>query len=345
MSDIMKIFWVDIIGVKDEERKELITTALESGVDAVVVPEDYTKKVKELGKIKTVAPDGDLKPGKEVVIVEINFKGDEKVAVKVSKKVEYLIIKCGNWKVIPLENLIAEISASCKLIVEVANSEEAEIALGALEKGADGVLLATDNPNEIKKTKEVIDRMSLGKVELVLAKVTKVKSVKMGHRVCVDACTLMTSGQGMLVGNYSKGLFLVHSESIENPYVAARPFRVNAGAVHCYVMVPDGRTKYLSELESGSDILIVDCDGNVQIASVGRNKTEKRPLILVEAEYEGEKISVILQNAETIKLVGKDGKTISVVKLKQGDQVLVHIIGKGTGRHMGSLIEETIEEK
>lgn len=41
----------------------------------------------------------------------------------------------------------------------------------------------------------------------------------------------------MLIGSYSKSLFLVHSESLESEYVASRPFRVNAGPVQAYVMV------------------------------------------------------------------------------------------------------------
>ena len=71
----------------------------------------------------------------------------------------------------------------------------------------------------------------------------------MGDRVCVDTCTNMGPGEGMLVGNSSGGLFLVHAESLENPYVAPRPFRVNAGPVHAYIRVPGGKTKYLGELE------------------------------------------------------------------------------------------------
>jgi 3-dehydroquinate synthase II len=73
----------------------------------------------------------------------------------------------------------------------------------------------------------------------------------MGDRVCVDTCNLMISGEGMLVGSQSCGLFLVNSEADEvHPYVASRPFRVNAGAVHAYVLVGE-KTKYLCELEAG----------------------------------------------------------------------------------------------
>ena len=152
----------------------------------------------------------------------------------------------------------------------------------------------------------------------------------------------------MLVGSQSFALFLVHSESEESPYVAARPFRVNAGGVYAYILVGE-KTRYLSELKSGDDVLIVNAEGNARKAVVGRVKIEKRPLMLVEAELEtggGEKrkCSIILQNAETIKLVGKDKKNpISVVDLKAGDEVLVHVTE--TARHFGIAVEEMVIEK
>ena len=46
-------------------------------------------------------------------------------------------------------------------------------------------------------------------------------------------------------------MFLVHNESVGSSFTSPRPFRVNAGAVHCYTLSPDGNTKYLSELETG----------------------------------------------------------------------------------------------
>ena len=63
----------------------------------------------------------------------------------------------------------------------------------------------------------------------------------MGDRVCVDTCSNLGLGEGMLVGNAANALFLVHAESLENPYVAPRPFRVNAGPVHAYIRVPGTR--------------------------------------------------------------------------------------------------------
>jgi 3-dehydroquinate synthase II len=51
----------------------------------------------------------------------------------------------------------------------------------------------------------------------------------------VDLCSNMVPGEGMLVGSFARGLFLVHSECAESAYINSRPFRVNAGPVSCAV--------------------------------------------------------------------------------------------------------------
>ena len=149
--------------------------------------------------------------------------------------------------------------------------------------------------------------------------------------------------QGMLVGNSSSGMFLVRAENIETPYCDPRPFRVNAGGVHAYVRTPEGKTKYLADLRTGDRVLIVDAEGKTEVAFVGRSKIEKRPMMLVEAEHEGHKLSLILQNAETIRLTSPDGSPISVARLDEGDEVLACI--EESGRHFGVKIEESIVEK
>jgi 3-dehydroquinate synthase II len=147
----------------------------------------------------------------------------------------------------------------------------------------------------------------------------------------------------MLVGNTTEGFLLVHSESIENPYVAARPFRVNAGAVHAYALCPGGRTRYLSELKAGDETLIVDHTGRAQVAYVGRAKVERRPLMLVRTECAGKEIALVLQNAETIRLTAPGGKPVSVAVLKPGDKILAHLMGGA--RHFGMKIAETLKER
>ena len=151
-------------------------------------------------------------------------------------------------------------------------------------------------------------------------------------------------GEGMIVGSQSAGLFLVEAEVHENPYVASRPFRVNAGSVSMYTLGSLENTRYLSEFKAGDEVIIINREGKTRKANVGRIKIEYRPLILVEAEVEGKHIKTVLQNAETIRVVTSNGST-PVTELKPGDEVMVYMAAKG-GRHFGvSVTEETVIER
>jgi len=330
----MKEIWVKA----DPWNKNLVTTALEAGADAVIVPADKVKAVKELGIIKTVSTNGDLKWEEDVVSVEIRSAEDEERIVKLSKD-KKVVVRTTDWTIIPLENLAARTE---NILVEVENREEAEIAAGILEKGVDGIIITQKNPTLLK---EIIDsvRSDRKQMDLVPFTVESVTPAGMGDRVCVDTCTMMKPGEGALVGNSSQALFLIHSESIENPYVSPRPFRINAGPVHAYIMGGGGRTRYLSELTSGDEIVGVDRKGRCFPLIVGRVKIEKRPLLLIRATGPNGPATTIAQNAETIRLVGSEGEAVSVVTLEPGDQILGYV--EEAGRHFGHKIRETITEK
>ena len=282
--------------------------------------------------------------GKKVALrISIRGKEDENTAVKAAElSTDYIILNCFDWRVIPIENLIARTRGKSKLIAEVLSAEDARLVLEALELGTDGVLLKTSDPNELMKTAAIVKKQA-PKIELVPAKVTAIKQIGTGARVCVDTCDLMAPGEGILVGCQSAGLFLVEAEVHENPYVQSRPFRVNAGSLSLYTFASLQNTRYLSELKAGDEVLIADREGNVRQTNVGRVKIEFRPLILVEAEAEGKKIKTILQNAETIRLVTVNGSK-PVTELKAGDEVLAHMTARG-GRHFGvSVADETVIE-
>jgi 3-dehydroquinate synthase II len=280
----------------------------------------------------------------QVLKVAIKGKDSENLAVHaVELGVKFIIINCMDWRVIPLENLIAKTRGKSKLIAEVSNAEEARIVLEALELGTDGVLLKTQDADELLKT-VVIAKPKVLKTELTAAKITATKPIGTGARVCVDTCEMMEQGEGILVGSQSAGLFLVEAEVHENPYVASRPFRVNAGSLSMYTLGSLQNTRYLSELKAGDEVIIVNREGKTRKANVGRIKIEIRPLILIEAQVEGKTIKVVLQNAETIRLVTPKGST-PVTELKAGDEVSVHVAAKG-GRHFGvSVTEETVIER
>jgi 3-dehydroquinate synthase II len=287
-----------------------------------------------------------LKQNHKKVALKISIKGKEaeNTAVKAAElAADYIVINCLDWRVIPLENLIARIRGKSKLIAEVSNAEDAKLVLETLELGTDGVLLNASDADELAKVIALVKKQA-PKIMMVPAKVTSVKPISTGARVCVDTCDLMEPGEGMLVGVQAAGFFLVEAEVHENPYVQSRPFRVNAGSLSMYTLAALQKTRYLSELKAGDEVLIVDRTGKARPASVGRIKIELRPLILVESEAEGKKIKIILQNAETIRLVTPKGSK-PVTELKAGDEVLAHL-ATSEGRHFGVAVpDETVIER
>ncbi len=328
----MKQFWVDC----RPWNKEIATTAIESGADALVV--DKAEDVKRLGRIATVAPDGDIKPGTDVTEITITDKESENKAAQLGKH-KPVIVTTSDWTVIPLENLVAQ---SDHIIARVKNIAETEMAIHVLEKGVYGILLSTTDPAVVRAVAAIL-KNTTGKVGLVPFTVTKIQPVGMGDRVCVDTCSMLSDGEGMLMGNTSSAMLLVHAETLENPYVAPRPFRVNAGAVHAYIMLPEGKTAYLADLSIGGQVLVTDAKGTAHTVVIGRTKIERRPLLLVEAAAGKHKVSLVLQNAETIRLVKEDGGAISVVHLAPGDKIMGCALEGG--RHFGMAVKETIREK
>jgi len=331
----MKRVWLDC----RNWNKDLITTAIENGVDAVLVNRADMEKVRALGLITVISDDeqADLILGKDVLEITINSKKDEERIASLAR--ETAIVESRDWTIIPLENIIAQ---GAKVLFPVSSTDDAKVALTILEKGVWGVLARTDNPAVLIE----IVRYAKGIGSQLLLQefiIRDVRKVSMGDRVCIDTITDMKQGEGMLIGNYSNAFFLVHSESVENPYVEPRPFRVNAGAVHAYIMMPNGKTKYLDELRTGDEILVVNQKGESFVSTVGRLKIEKRPMLNIVAEAAGKEVSLVLQNAETIRLTKPSGEPVSVVKLAKGDKVLGYT--EEGGRHFGFKIKETINEK
>lgn len=344
----MKELWIEIDS-KTPEKEKLLKLAAE--VSDVILEETKTginSNKSGITVLNQFDPDTIKRlkrEGKTVALkITINGKDDENTAVKAAElSTDYIIINCLDWRVIPLENLIARTRGKSKLIGEVANAEDARLVLEALELGTDGVLLKTSNADELSKIAAIVKQQT-PKLALAPAKIVVVKPIGTGARVCVDTCDLMNQGEGILVGSQSAGLFLVEAEVHENPYVAARPFRVNAGSISMYTLGSLQNTRYLSELKAGDEVLIINREGKVRKANVGRIKIEFRPLMLIEAEVEGKKIKTILQNAETIRVVTPQS-SIPVTALKAGDEVVVYVAAKG-GRHFGvSVPEETVIER
>jgi len=255
---------------------------------------------------------------------------------------EFVIVDASDWKIIPLENIIAKLHKSkTKVFTTAKNSREVATMFAVLELGVDGVILSTDSEEEVDKARQ---QLATTKFLIKPAKIIEIKDVGTGERVCVDTASIMGMGEGMLIGSRSNFMLLVHNESVGSSFTSPRPFRVNAGAVYCYTIAPDGKTRYLSEIESGSEVWVVNREGSARRAVVGRSKIETRPLRMIRAELDGETGTVILQNAETIRLIKRDGKLLSVTEVKVGDEVLGYA-KSASGRHFGMEVDEYIVEK
>ena len=361
-----------------EDKKELITTALESGIDYILDTED-SENIRKVGNFKIISDEDDA----DIYLVGFNGEGDgslelkdnlnessdlakakeaknagktvcayikitdklhEQLAVVLGKVADYIILVGTDWTIIPLENIIADLQKeNVKLIAAAKDVDEAKVAMETLEVGTDGVIFEPKDFAQIKDMAKLIEDLSVESYSLKDLTITNVEPVGSGDRVCIDTTTMMHPGEGMLIGSYSKAMFFIHSESLESEYVASRPFRVNAGPVQAYVMVPGNKTRYLSELVTGDEVLIVDKDGKTKKSIVGRSKIEKRPLLLIEAEYEDMKIKSLVQNAETIRLVNENGDPISVSALEVGMKVKGFI--DDSAGHFGIAIDENIIEQ
>ncbi|MEM2884625.1 MAG: 3-dehydroquinate synthase II [Thermoproteota archaeon] len=313
-----------------------ISIVAESGGDVKLLRVSSESELKEL---EIEASSGKCTAAR----VEVRDAQGQALAAEASRAgAKYVVVSCPDWKVIPWENLVSKIKGRSVLMAEVSKRQEAELALGALELGVDGLVVDSSNLEEALAIAERSRKASETSIELVPAKVRRTEKVGMGLRACVDTCDLLTEGEGLLIGVQSSFLFLVEGEVRQNPHVEPRPFRVNAGAVSNYVLAPGGVTEYLSELRAGKKVLVASRAGTRE-AVVGRVKVERRPLVLVEAELRGRLGKIVLQDAETIRLVSPEG-SLSVSELDEGSEVLVR--QESGGRHFGQRVEaEEIDER
>lgn len=246
---------------------------------------------------------------------------------------QYIYLKTGNWKVIPIENLIARFGDSATLMVAAQTVQEVKLAEEILEIGVDVAVV----PPIVYQQLQQQETEHFDLEVLTVASITEVGS---GDRVCVDTAAILTAGEGLLVGGTSSAFVLVEAEVAESGYVNARPFRVNAGPVSSYVLGTK-KTQYLSELRAGVTVTIVAETGKIRHELVGRVKIERRPLVLIQVEYEGKQYPVMLQNAETVRLLTADGSK-GVHTIAIGDKVKGLIVK--SGRHFGMSVDEYIEE-
>jgi 3-dehydroquinate synthase II len=275
---------------------------------------------------------------------------------------EWLLIECETWSMIPLENLIAARQGSAtKIAAIISTPQQAQGAGFALEQGVDALvisntkelieaaLITKSQRHEVQVKSQDEGKRQAEPYELGPFSIQTVEDGGVGDRYCLDFTSLLELGEGVLVGSSSSQMLLIHSETIPSSFVPTRPFRVNAGAPHSYILLGNGTTKYMGELKSGDEIMILHEGGTSRVATLGRIKIEQRPMLkitfktLAHNRQKPNEGHVFMQQAETVRLVGQHGTRHSVTDLPQ-NTVVIGWFG-GVGRHVGSAIESRVEER
>lgn len=245
-------------------------------------------------------------------------------------------------RIIPLEQALANAPAGRRVAVLARTAAEVPAALGALERGAALVVLEVSGLPELRRLAAYVDRDPVLRIRWWPARVVRVEPAGTSERVLVDTTRLLGARDGLLVGSAARFLFPIASEAVGSSFSGPRPFRVNAGAPHSYVLMADGTTRYLSELRGGDRVLVVRSTGTPFAARVGRVKIERRPMVLVEAAVRGARATVFLQEAETVRFLGARANR-PVTEVRTGDRLRVAELP--AARHLGTAVSESIEER
>jgi 3-dehydroquinate synthase II len=274
---------------------------------------------------------------------------------------DWLLVECETWSMIPLENLIAAREGSHTKIAAVITSPiQAQGAGFALQQGVDALVVNNDHElieAALSVKSQRLETLStstlvvedIGSETLAHLEVLRVEDAGLGDRYCLDFLSLLHQNEGVLVGSSSETLVLVHSETVPSTFVPTRPFRVNAGSPHAYILMADRTTKYLSELVAGDVVRAVNIEGQAREIVLGRIKIEQRPMLKISCmatnndNRKNKEVHVFLQQAETVRLIDSKGAVKSVTELHAGDVV----VGRHglEARHLGVAISSAVEER
>ncbi|MBW4721029.1 3-dehydroquinate synthase II family protein [Saccharothrix obliqua] len=353
----MKFAWIDLRNVPGPHRESVVDAAVHARLAGVVsddpavldaLPPTVTKVLFAAEPVDSphlvVSPVSDLERFTGAAgFVEVRDDPTLRLACDAAVRLEHTVVSFTDPTKIPLEIVIAAADRSPgRLVTVVADLEEAAVVLEVLEHGSDGVLLAPRDAADVFGLARLLEATT-PPLTLTTLVVDGIAHNGLGDRVCVDTCSHFREDEGILVGSYSSGFILCCSETHPLPYMPTRPFRVNAGALHSYVLGPDNRTNYLSELRSGSTVLAVDSAGRTRKLTVGRAKLESRPILTITAHSpEGVEVSLTVQDDWHVRVLGPGGKVLNVTELRPGDELLGHIATDQ--RHVGIPIGEFCKE-
>ena len=129
----------------------------------------------------------------DVAVVQLDdFHGQDE-AISLVGMIDWILVRCSDWTMIPLENIVASAAGSgTRIAAAISQTVELSGAAHALQHGVDALLLPADE--ELWDAAEKIsgERSSVQVKEkkpeqtLVMANVTNVESGGVGERICVD---------------------------------------------------------------------------------------------------------------------------------------------------------------
>ncbi len=356
----MKFAWIDLRTVPEAHRESVVDATVHARLAGIVSDDPALLDTLPPTVARVlIAPEPVESPHLVAVVVDdlerlerlpvgaafVEVRDDRtlQLACAAAVRLEHTVVSFADPTKIPLEIVIAAADgATGRLVTVVADLEEAAIVLDVLEHGSDGVLLAPRDAADVFGLARLLEVKS-PPLTLTTLVVDGIAHNGLGDRVCVDTCSHFQEDEGILVGSYSSGFILCCSETHPLPYMPTRPFRVNAGALHSYVLGPDNRTNYLSELRSGSAVLAVNSEGRTRRLTVGRAKLESRPILTITAHSpEGVEVSLTVQDDWHVRVLGPGGKVRNVTELRRGDELLGYLATEQ--RHVGIPIGEFCKE-
>jgi len=234
------------------------------------------------------------------------------------------VVVCSEQHLKDLESILERIDA---LAVSMELWDNAVQARSALASKANAPMLDTVRGGLLLPATE----------ELKAAEVESVRLIEGGgDRVYLDFIQMLTEGEGCLVGSTAQALCFVHAQTAPTGNQPARPFRINAGLVHACVALPDGRTKYLSDVVAGDQVLVMDVASlTTRGVTIGRCHVERCPVMCIDLRCQGNSFNIFAEHSDVVRLHvrrathGEEDATLSplpVTKVYKGDHVFVHWI-------------------
>ena len=200
---------------KQQKYKELVQEAFNNNFFDFLISQDTFQDFKDIDRVVMYSKDKSLSPYvlicgdnqslKESIqfddqklgyYKEIKEKKDVDELISKKNIVDYVIVSAKDWKIIPYENLIAQMQGTkTKIIAEVKDLNEIELMVNVLEVGVDGILFYPEKVSQISELKKVLQ--SYHHIDIKAAEIVNIQQISEGERVCDDTSSLLQPGEGM----------------------------------------------------------------------------------------------------------------------------------------------------